>query len=55
MTEREPGFYWVKRQGDWSVAELTDSGWQVMCDEWLFAGSEFEAIGPRIEKPEECK
>ena len=55
MTEaqkaREPGYYWVKFQGEWNIEEWRHG-------EWLITGSEETTredvgeIGPRVEPPE---
>ncbi|WP_395443586.1 hypothetical protein [Caulobacter sp. UC70_42] len=48
---REPGFYWVKFDGEWSVDQWTGR-------EWLMVGSEETTsadvgeIGPRVEPPQ---
>lgn len=52
MTEREPGFYWVKFADEWIVSDFCGNDWWV-CG---YTGAiNPEAIGPRIEKPEELK
>lgn len=48
---REIGYYWVKYEGEWTVAKYIgdpskwDGGWRLHQDEDYFADSNFEQIG----------
>ncbi len=59
MTERALGFYWVKRDGEWIIAEWTLAMERPKFGHWLttrpeyeegfIADSEFDEIGERVE------
>jgi hypothetical protein len=58
MSEREPGFYWVKLRDRWIVAEwMPDDargypkGWWSVGPDRSFLDRDWDEIGPRIEPP----
>lgn len=59
MTEREPGFYWVKQESEWTTAEwvLSYPGargyWMTPGCDISWVDKDFDEIGPRIEPPKE--
>jgi len=56
MREITPGFYWVKKFGDWRPACLFDDGsWDILDMVGLFEGKFIQKIGPRINPPAERK
>jgi predicted RNA-binding Zn-ribbon protein involved in translation (DUF1610 family) len=60
VSDRPEGFYWVKTKGgyrpsEWIVCEFADGCWWETGYECGTRESEYEAIGPRIEPPEEVK
>jgi hypothetical protein len=47
----ERGYYWVKLNGEWTIAELWDSDpnmWFVCGNEMDYSDSEFDEIGERV-------
>ena len=42
--KRENGFYWVKWDSEWVVAEWSDSEWGVIWHEYGYPDSEFDEI-----------
>lgn len=66
MTDRAPGFYWVRLDAQWTVGEYDPSGdsfaathpeepWMVIGSECAVAESALAEIGPRVESPEELR
>jgi hypothetical protein len=55
MTEREPGFYWVKCNHTWVPSVKLKDGFLIVGATFPCPFDDLEAIGPRIEKPEELK
>ena len=55
--KREDGFYWVKSEGKWIVAECesigVSEGWYICGIGCVFEDSDFERIGEQIKKPED--
>lgn len=59
MTEapqREPGFYWIKDNGEWMPGEfITVAGvnafWLILGSGITWQESDFEAIGPAMSPP----
>ena len=49
---RENGFYWVKRRGDWIIAECENEWFFATGTEHLYEEDELDAIGDKIEIPE---
>lgn len=50
---RKSGFYWVKVNNEWEVAEWDGQYWEVIGDECWIKEREFSVIGPRIRPPDE--
>lgn len=53
MTDREPGLYWVKIEGEWEPASTNGFGWTVLGTDYTISQEQFQAIGPRIKKLED--
>jgi hypothetical protein len=52
-TVRTDGFYWVKSEGEWLVAEYSGryGDWGLPYYDHLFKDEDFSEIGDRIEPP----
>jgi hypothetical protein len=50
MTSRPGGFYWVKQDGRWLVAEWTAAGW--LTPHGVYDDGALDAVGARIPEPE---
>ena len=60
MGSREPGCYWVRRYGRWTIAKYDPEqhySWSPTLDDWIDCATlddtAFEAVGPKIEPPAE--
>ena len=53
MTDREPGFYWVKYCDMWRPAEYAEGEWELLGHVFCWFDFELDEIGPKIEPPHE--
>lgn len=55
--KREDGFYWVKSEGKWIIAECENRNvsedWYICGIGCIFESNDFEEVGAKIEKPED--
>ncbi len=55
MSERKPGWYWVKDGEGWKCAEWRDASWYVGWAKYAASDFPFDEIGNRIPTPDEPK
>lgn len=52
MEKLSDGYYWVKRNNKWQIAELLDGEcWWFFGFDWAMDETEIETLGPRIMPP----
>lgn len=55
MSEREAGFYWVKKSDKWTVGKYCvmarESWWEIIGSDLKFYPIEFDEIGTKIGRP----
>lgn len=51
IVPNSPGYYWIRYQGDWWVAEWTGDRWLIFGASEACDSGEIEQVGPQINPP----